>query len=72
MTTVSHDTESHVEGIVYEDKPEGPIAAAIIAAGIGALVLGILTMWAEAARRSPTSSRSATASDHSRARRFSQ
>ena len=29
-------------------KPEGPIAAVLIAAGIGALVLGILTVWAEA------------------------
>ena len=29
-------------------KPSGPIAAAMIAAGIGALVLAILTVWAEA------------------------
>jgi hypothetical protein len=29
-------------------KPEGPIAAVLIAAGIGALVLGILVVWAEA------------------------
>ncbi|MGH2978482.1 MAG: hypothetical protein ACRDLQ_02440 [Solirubrobacterales bacterium] len=29
-------------------KPDGPIAAVLIAAGIGALVLGILTVWAEA------------------------
>ena len=29
-------------------KPEGPVAAVLIAAGIGALVLGILTVWAEA------------------------
>jgi hypothetical protein len=34
--------------IEYEDKPEGPISAAIIAAGIGALALGILTTLAEA------------------------
>jgi hypothetical protein len=32
----------------FEDKPEGPISAAIIAAGIGALALGILTTLAEA------------------------
>jgi hypothetical protein len=32
----------------YTDKPEGPIAAAILAAGIGALALGILTTLAEA------------------------
>ncbi len=31
----------------YPDKPEGPISAAIIAGGIGALVLGILTTLAE-------------------------
>lgn len=30
------------------DKPEGPVAAAILAAGIGALALGILTTLAEA------------------------
>lgn len=32
----------------FDDKPEGPISAAIIAGGIGALVLGILTTLAEA------------------------
>ena len=30
------------------EKPEGPVVAVLIAAGIGALVLGILTVWAEA------------------------
>ncbi len=30
------------------DKPEGPISAAILAAGIGALALGVLTTLAEA------------------------
>ena len=34
--------------IEYEDKPEGPISAAIIAAGIGALALGMVTTLAEA------------------------
>ena len=29
-------------------RPDGPVAAVLIAAGIGALVLGILTVWAEA------------------------
>jgi hypothetical protein len=29
-------------------KPTGPVAAVMIAAGIGALVLAILTVWAEA------------------------
>lgn len=30
------------------DKPEGPVAAALVAAGVGALSLGILTTMAEA------------------------
>jgi hypothetical protein len=30
------------------EKPNGPVAAAVFAAGIGVLVLGILTTWAEA------------------------
>jgi Ca2+/H+ antiporter len=29
-------------------KPDGPIAAVLIATGIGAFVLGVLTVWAEA------------------------
>src|ERR687898_2704091 len=32
----------------FEDKPEGPISAAIIAGGIGAFALGLLTTLAEA------------------------
>jgi fluoride ion exporter CrcB/FEX len=35
--------EEHIE-----DKPEGPISAAIIAGGIGAFALGLLTTLAEA------------------------
>jgi hypothetical protein len=35
-------------GIDYPDKPEGPIAAAILAAGIGGLALGVVTTLAEA------------------------
>jgi hypothetical protein len=31
----------------FEDKPEGPISAAIIAGGIGAFALGLLTTLAE-------------------------
>jgi hypothetical protein len=34
--------------IEFEDKPEGPISAAIIAAGIGALALGVFTTLASA------------------------
>lgn len=32
----------------YAEKPEGPVAAAILAAGVGALALGVLTTVAEA------------------------
>jgi hypothetical protein len=35
-------------GIAYPDKPEGPISAAVIAAGLGAVALGLLTTLAEA------------------------
>ena len=34
--------------IEFPDKPEGPIAAAILAGGIGAAALGLLTTLAEA------------------------
>ena len=30
------------------EKPNGPVAAVLIAAGVGAVVLAILTVWAEA------------------------
>jgi hypothetical protein len=36
------------EQIAFTDKPEGPISAAIIAAGVGAAALGLLTTLAEA------------------------
>lgn len=46
---MTHVTSTdHAAGIEYTDKPEGPIAAAIIAGGIGALVLGLFTTLAEA------------------------
>jgi hypothetical protein len=35
-------------GIHYPERPEGPISAAILAAGVGALALGLLTTLAEA------------------------
>lgn len=37
------------------EKPNGPVAAAVFAAGIGALVLGILTTWASASESFATS-----------------
>jgi hypothetical protein len=42
------DTASAVTGIEYQDKPEGPIAAAILAGGVGAAALGFWTTLAEA------------------------
>jgi hypothetical protein len=41
-------TEERLGHIEFEDKPEGPIAAAIIAGGIGAAALGLFTTLAEA------------------------
>src|SRR6266568_3552502 len=37
--------------ITFADRPEGPIAAAIIAGGIGAAALGVVTTLAEASTR---------------------
>lgn len=51
MTSAEGANESaRLEGMQhhFEDKPEGPISAAILAGGIGALVLGVLTTLAEA------------------------
>src|SRR5215218_199091 len=41
-------TEERLDHIEFQDKPEGPIAAAIIAGGIGAAALGVFTTLAEA------------------------
>jgi hypothetical protein len=40
--------EDRLARIQFQDKPEGPIAAAIIAGGIGAAALGLFTPLAEA------------------------
>src|SRR5436309_898447 len=42
------ETELREQGFEFTDKPEGPIAAAILAGGIGCLTLGIFTTLAEA------------------------
>jgi hypothetical protein len=42
------ETSPGTESVDYPDKPEGPVAAAILAAGIGCLALGILTTLSEA------------------------
>ena len=46
--TGQRPTQERLAGIQFEDKPEGPIAAAIIAGGIGAAALGLFTTRAEA------------------------
>jgi len=40
--------EERLARIAFEDKPEGPIAAAVIAGGVGAAALGVVTTLAEA------------------------
>jgi hypothetical protein len=45
---LARDAEFRDQGIKFSDRPEGPIAAAIVAAGIGCLALGVLTTFAEA------------------------
>jgi hypothetical protein len=46
-----HEARLRAEGVEFPDKPEGPIAAAILAGGIGCLALGVLTTLAEANTR---------------------
>jgi hypothetical protein len=50
MSTVAKQpsTGAAVTGMTFEDKPEGPIAAAILAGGIGAFTLGVVTTLVEA------------------------
>ncbi len=47
-TTERPQAPVNVPDVPEADKPEGPISAAIIAAGVGALALGILTTLSEA------------------------
>lgn len=47
MTTMEHGEGTQAE-VIGGEPPSGPAAAAILAAGIGTLTLGILTTWAEA------------------------
>ena len=46
--TGQRPAQERLAGIQFEDKPEGPIAAAIIAGGVGAAALGVVTTLAEA------------------------
>jgi hypothetical protein len=43
-----HEVRLRREGVEFPDRPEGPIAAAILAGGIGCFALGLLTTLAEA------------------------
>jgi hypothetical protein len=47
-THTQQPSPTGAEGIDYPDRPEGPIAAAILAAGVGALSLGVVTTLVEA------------------------
>lgn len=46
--TDTTSTPDHLRDVDFPDKPEGPIAAAILAGGIGAAALGLFTTLAEA------------------------
>lgn len=48
MTHLSPDMQERFGDVDFPDKPEGPIAAAIIAGGVGAAALGLFTTLAEA------------------------
>jgi hypothetical protein len=51
MTDTAPEVHERLREVEFPDKPEGPIAAAIIAGGIGAATLGILTTAAEISER---------------------
>ena len=50
--STTEETDRHQElrerGFEFHDKPEGPVAAAILAGGVGCLALGVFTTLAEA------------------------
>jgi hypothetical protein len=48
MSEITPGVDERLQAIEFPDKPEGPIAAAIIAGGIGAVALGLFTTLAEA------------------------
>lgn len=48
MSDLTPEHEERLRDVTFVDKPEGPIAAAIIAGGIGAAAIGVLTTVAEA------------------------
>jgi hypothetical protein len=48
MADTTPDVHERLAEVEFADKPEGPIAAAIIAGGVGAAALGLFTTLAEA------------------------
>lgn len=48
MTHIAPEVHERLRDVEFQDKPEGPIAAAIIAGGVGATALGLFTTLAEA------------------------
>lgn len=48
MTSKTESSGAVLDEPGHVDKPEGPVSAAILAGGVGALTLGILTTLAEA------------------------
>jgi hypothetical protein len=48
MKATSPSADMALAGVEYPDRPEGPVAAAIIAGGVGALAMGVITTLAEA------------------------
>jgi hypothetical protein len=48
MTDTTPDVPERLRDVEFPDRPEGPIAAAIIAGGVGAAALGLFTTLAEA------------------------
>lgn len=42
-TSTEHPNRLDSDQIPYDDKPEGPISAAILAAGLGILAMGVVT-----------------------------
>lgn len=51
MVTTQEHLGEPLTGPPTTEKPEGPIAAAMLAAGLGAVALGFLTVLAEASSR---------------------
>lgn len=47
-TSIERPAHPGADEIPYDDKPEGPISAAILAAGIGVLAMGVVTTLSEA------------------------